>query len=226
MTATLDAPPELHSGDVMSRDEFLRRWEAMPDTKFAELIGGVVQMASPVGFDHGTTDFRMGALLGTYVAETEGVDGGSNTTWMMLQDAPQPDCHLRIEEACGGHSRVVENYLHGAPEFAVEISGTSALFDLREKLALYELAGVDEYFVVLMWEPEVRWFQREQGRFEQREIPADGIVRSRVFPGLWLDTQAILKREIRQALAVLKQGLATAEHQEFVQNLAARRASV
>ncbi len=223
MSVLLQSPPELHTGDVLSRDEFLHRWESMPNTKFAELIGGVVFMPSPVGFDHATTDVRASTLLTTYVAETEGVDSGSNCTWLMLQDAPQPDCYLRIETGCGGHSHIANNYLHGAPELAVEVSGSSASFDLHQKLALYELAGVDEYLVVLMWEQEVRWFQRDQGRLELRDVPADGIVRSSVFPGLWLDTSAIVSRDIRRALSVLKQGLATGEYAQFVEQLAARR---
>jgi hypothetical protein len=31
----------LVAGDRLTRDEFLRRWEEMPDLKKAELIGGV-----------------------------------------------------------------------------------------------------------------------------------------------------------------------------------------
>ena len=36
----------------MSGEEFLRRWEAMPDLKHAELIDGIVHMPSPVSFKH------------------------------------------------------------------------------------------------------------------------------------------------------------------------------
>lgn len=225
MTTFLQTAPSLASGDCLSRDEFLRRWEAMPDTKFAELIGGVVFMPSPVGQDHGTTDFRIGTLLGTYEVETDGVDGGTNCTWLMLQDAPHADIFLRINEDCGGHSRIQGNFFHGAPELVVEVIGSSASFDLHQKLALYELGGVDEYFVILIWEREVRWFERESGRLEAHEIPTDGIIRSKKFPGLWLDTTAILDGEKRKAMTVLKQGLVSAEHAEFVKALAARRTS-
>jgi hypothetical protein len=34
----------LHPGDYLCRDEFLRRWEAMPSLRKAELIGGIVYM--------------------------------------------------------------------------------------------------------------------------------------------------------------------------------------
>ncbi len=44
--------PALCDGDRLTRDEFMQRWEAMPDLKFAELLDGVVQMASPVSLSH------------------------------------------------------------------------------------------------------------------------------------------------------------------------------
>jgi hypothetical protein len=37
------SPPPLRDGDRLTSDEFMRRWEAMP-----ELIDGIVYMASPV----------------------------------------------------------------------------------------------------------------------------------------------------------------------------------
>lgn len=219
----LERLPTLETGETLSQDEFLRRWAAIPNLKYAELIAGVVFLLEAPELDEQDTVNQLSTLLADYIAVTEGADAGSITTWKMLQDAPQMDCHVRLEERCGGHSCVVENYRQGAPELAVEVCGSSTSFDLHQKLALYELAGVDEYFVVLMWEQEVRWFQREQGRLEQREIPPDGIVRSRMFPGLWLDTRAILDRESRRALDVVKQGIASTEHEQFVNQLAARR---
>ena len=36
--------PPLREGDRLTREEFLRRWEAMPDLKWAELIDGIVYM--------------------------------------------------------------------------------------------------------------------------------------------------------------------------------------
>lgn len=43
----------LREGDRMDAEEFLRRWEAMPELKHAELIDGVVFVASPVLMSHG-----------------------------------------------------------------------------------------------------------------------------------------------------------------------------
>ena len=47
-------PPPLKHGEQLTRDEFERRYEAMPHLKKAELIEGVAYMPSPVRTDiHG-----------------------------------------------------------------------------------------------------------------------------------------------------------------------------
>ncbi len=51
---------ELHNGDRMSRAEFLRRWEQIPELKQAELIKGVVYLASPVSTAHGSYKILLG----------------------------------------------------------------------------------------------------------------------------------------------------------------------
>jgi hypothetical protein len=50
------------------------------------------------------------------------------------------------------------------------------------------------------------------------------LYRSTVFPGLWLDPQALLKDDIDIVVKALERGLATPEHAAFVQRLAAARA--
>ena len=44
--------PPLENGDRLTRDEFERRYEAMPHLKKAELIEGVVYVPSPVRYRH------------------------------------------------------------------------------------------------------------------------------------------------------------------------------
>ncbi len=95
----------LRPGQRMTVREFLRRWESMPDVKFAELIDGVVYMPSPQTSDHGRTEIRVGTWLGIYIANTPGCDAGSQSTWLMLQSAPQPDTYLWIQPGYGGQSR-------------------------------------------------------------------------------------------------------------------------
>src|SRR5947208_98717 len=118
--------PELRPGQRLSRAEFLRRWEAMPDLKFAELIDGVVYMPSPQTSDHGVEEFDITGLLWNYVAHTPGCCGGNQSTWLMLRSAPQPDAFLWILPEYGGQSGIRRKYHAGAPELISETCYSSA----------------------------------------------------------------------------------------------------
>src|SRR6516225_9664816 len=125
-----ESPPPLVTGDKLSRDEFLRRWEAHPEIKFAELIGGVVYMPSPLSRDHGVVDSRVGTWLGVYSAWTPGTESGNNATTLMLEQAPQPEVYLRILPEHGGKSGMAGKYVQGAAELLTEVSLSSASYDL------------------------------------------------------------------------------------------------
>jgi len=49
-------------------------------------------------------------------------------------------------------------------------------------------------------------------------LPADenGVIRSRVFPGLWLAVEDLLAGNMVRVLSVLQEGLASSEQAEFV----------
>lgn len=216
--------PELVAGDFLSRREFLRRWEAMPHVKRAELIRGVVYMPSPLSWEHGSADNEVSTWIGVYKAATPGCQALSNATWLMTHDSsPQPDTSLRILPAYGGQSSNKGNFARGAPEFVGEVCLSSAAYDLHQKLSLYEEAGVREYVAILLHEGEVRWHRRKGKRFVVVPLPRDGIYRSTVFPGLWLDAAALLGGDLAHVLAVLNNGINSPEHQAFVERLAARR---
>jgi hypothetical protein len=112
--------PLLCAGDRLTRDEFERRYAALPHCKKAELIEGVVCMPSPVG--------------------------------------------------------------------------------------VYRRSGVREYLVYRVDDADVDWFVLE----------ADQVLRSRVFPGLWLDVAGLLRGDARSLHACLERGLASAEHARFL----------
>jgi hypothetical protein len=224
-TATEVRVPPLVAGDKLSREEFLRRWEAHPEIKNAELIGGIVYMSSPVTAEHGDTDNDVGTWLGAYKVATPGTAAGHNATALLLGDAPQPDVNLRVLPQFGGTSWVEGGYIHGVPELLVEVCRSSASYDLHVKLDLYEVARVPEYLAILLFEQEIRWHILAGGRYEQMPPDADGLLRSRVFPGLWLEGKALLAGNLQQVLARLQEGLQSPEHEQFVAELAARKAA-
>jgi Uma2 family endonuclease len=219
MTAPVLTPP-LREDERLTRDEFLRRWEAMPDLKWAELIDGIVHMPSPISTPHGDYHGRMFAWLAYYVADTCGCRLLPATTWLMSEDsAPQPDIALCIRPERGGQSREEGIYSAGAPELIVEISHTTITRDAGVKLRLYERNGVKEYLIVRPEMKQVIWRELSQNKYLEIAPGADGILRSRVFPGLWLETRALWDGNYAGLAAIVQQGLATPEHAEFVRKL-------
>jgi Uma2 family endonuclease len=215
--------PPLVAGEKLSREEFLRRWEALPQLKFAELIEGVVHLPSPLTYSHGSEDFLIATWFGCYAARTPGCEGGANTTWLMLEDVPQPDCFLRIRSEYGGQSGLEGGCCQGAPELIVEVCHSSKSYDLGPKLRLYRKAGVLEYITAVLAEDQIIWRRLAAGNYVSIEPGADGWLRSVVFPGLWLDPEALLRRDASRVLRVLNKGLRSLEHREFVKALKARR---
>jgi Uma2 family endonuclease len=206
----------------LSREEFERRYDAMPNLKKAELIDGVVYMPSPVRLDHhGEPHLDLGTWLGIYKWATPGVRGGDNTTARLdeLNDA-QPDLMLLIKPECGGQSRVSsDGYLEEAPEFVAEVASSSASYDLHDKLEAYRKSGVREYLVWRVLDQAVDWFRLHKKRFETVAPAKNGILRSTAFPGLWLDPDALVRGDTDQLMAVIQQGLASPEHAAFVEQL-------
>lgn len=213
----------LVNGERLTREEFLRRWEELPNLKFAELLEGVVYVPSPVSVSHGSHDGPAITWVTVYAGFTPGCEAGSNATWLMLEDAPQPDAYLRILPEYGGQSKEERGLGKGAPELVVEVGLSSAASDLGPKLRLYRAAGVQEYVNVLVEESRLIWRRLAGGDWSNIEPGEDGLLRSAVFPGLWLDPEAMLKKDVPRLLEVLQLGIQSAEHREFVAKLGARK---
>ncbi len=211
----------LENGDKLTRQEFERRYQNMPNVKKAELIEGIVYMASPLRIkSHGEPHAYIMGWLVNYVAATPNVGLADNATVLLDADnEPQPDALLRLEK--GGQSRINEDdYVEGAPELIVEIAASTASYDLHEKLKVYRRNQVQEYLVWRVYDGEFDWFRlNSEGKYIQLKPNSEGIICSQVFSGLWLDKTALLTGNLAQVLTVLQQGLVSTEHQEFVKKL-------
>lgn len=218
----LKSIPPLENGDRLTRPEFERRYHATPNVK-AELIEGVVYMASPLRHEqHGKPHSRMMTWLGVYQASTPGIDLSIEPTVRLdLDNEPQPDGVLFIEPQKGGQTRISqEGYIEGSPELIVEIAASSAAIDLGDKKRVYRRNGVLEYLVWLSYENQLYWFVLEDGEYIQLTADENNMIRSRVFPGLWLAANELLTGNMKQVLRVLQTGLESVEHQAFVEQLA------
>jgi Uma2 family endonuclease len=213
--------PPLENGDHLDQQTFHARYEAMSEDCRAELIGGIVYMASPQKLPHSKSQQMVSQWLGEYVVATPGTDTLANNTQILgPQSEPEPDGCLFVLPEYGGQVYADEDeYLNGAPELIVEIGSATESIDLNRKKLDYQKAGVREYVVLALRTQQVFWFVRQRGKYKEVPLPADGIFRSRVFPGLWLDAEAMLSGDRRRVLAALRQGLATPEHAAFVAKL-------
>ncbi|MBW3540470.1 MAG: Uma2 family endonuclease [Planctomycetes bacterium] len=223
--ADRDAVRPLVTGDRLTRAEFERRYAAMPHVKKAELIEGVVYMSTAVSFeDHGAPHAELVAWLGMYEAYTAGVGLGDNCTVRLdLDNEPQPDALLLILPDQGGQAKIIDGFIEGAPELAAEVTASTASYDLHDKLTAYRRNGVLEYIVWRVWDEAIDWFLLQEGCYDRLEPAEDGILRSRVFPGLWLDAQALSRGDMPRVLDVLHNGMKDATHAEFVQHLREHR---
>ncbi|MGD1861053.1 MAG: Uma2 family endonuclease [Leptolyngbyaceae cyanobacterium] len=210
--------PTLESGDRLTRAEFEHRYQRHTAIKKAELIEGVVYVASPVCIKrHAEPHGDLITWLGVYKAATPGITLGDNATVRLdLDNEPQPDGLLRLEAACGGQSRISDDdYIEGAPELVVEIAASSASYDLHDKLHSYRRNGVKEYLVWLVEDRAFRWYELQDGQFVEQTADANGRLTSKVFPGLWLAVAALLSGDMATVLAELQEGLQTEAHQKF-----------
>jgi Uma2 family endonuclease len=218
------AIPPLENGDMMTRAEFERRYAAMPWLKKADLIEGIVYMGSPVHSEvHSQPHGLVVTLLGVYRIATPGVTLDDNGTLRLDPDnEPQPDVMLRIDADKGGASHIsADDYVEGAPELVVEVAASSASYDLREKRRVYRRNGVREYIVWQIYDGRLDWWALREGEYQPLQPDAAGVVKSEVYPGLWLDVPALLANDPAKALATLQQGIASEEHAAFVAKLAA-----
>ena len=179
-------------------------------------------MASPLRHEqHGKPHSRVMTWLGVYQAMTSGVDLSVEPTVRLdLDNEPQPDAVLFIEPDAGGQTQISsDGYIEGSPELIVEIAASSVAIDTGSKKQVYRRNGVLEYVIWQSYENQIEWFGLMDEEYRLLSPDPDGIIRSRVFPGLWLAVEALLSNQMARVLEVLQVGLQSAEHGAFVEQL-------
>jgi hypothetical protein len=196
----------LENGDRLNRDEFERRYIAS-NIKKAELIEGIVHVASPLRFtSHGKPHSQIIGWLVTYQSMVAGLEVGIEPTVRLDDDnEPQPDAVLfRVD----GNAKIdADGYISGAPELIAEIAASTVSYDLHSKKRTYELNGVKEYIVWRTLDRQIDWFILDNGKYRELEPDGSGIIRSQEFMGLWLNVNAILTNDMSTVLKTLQTGL-------------------
>ncbi|NUM65163.1 Uma2 family endonuclease [candidate division KSB1 bacterium] len=166
------APPR----ERITFDEFC---EIIREDQKADLINGVIYMASPPTFEH---ESRAAMKLSEF-------------------NAPEPDL-MFISKArlaqCKGKA------LLGAADLVVEIiSPGSRKLDLGEKKDLYAEYGVLEYWVIDPFRQEAFFWKNHDGVWEELPVDANGVVRSAAVPEFWLRIDWLFAQELPNESAVI-----------------------
>ncbi|MDB5387485.1 MAG: hypothetical protein JWM11_3131 [Planctomycetaceae bacterium] len=217
--------PPLRDGDRMSQPEFHRRYEMIPAGIRFELIQGVVSMnAAAMKLPHNDYVSQLVTQAMLYSRRTPGVHAGAGATVILNeQNEPEPDVFLRLQPGLGGSSSNTEphgGYVQGPPEQIIEIADSTVFRDLHQKKDVYQQVGVKEYIVVCVENCEIKWFTWPEG---EREIPPDKVLRSLLFPGFWLDVEALFRLDGLRLEEVLFRGLASPEYVAFREELQGRK---
>jgi len=159
--------------------------------------------------------------LGYYVSKTPQIEISDNGTSRLDEDnEPQPDVMLLLPKHLGGTAWIDDDgYISGAPDFVCEVSASSVSIDMHAKLNAYRRNGVREYLVIRTEDQQVDWFELTKGQYQPQTPDDKGRLRSKLFPGLWLDPAALLTGNLAKLFAVIDEAVATPEHQEFVKKL-------
>jgi Uma2 family endonuclease len=202
--------PLLENGDRLHRAEFERRYTAAPDVKKAELIEGIVYVASPLRFTpHAKPHADLIGWLWTYKTAVGSIELGVEPTVRLdNENEPRPDVVLfRV----GSNATIDdEGYIVGAPELVVEISASTTSYDLHDKKRAYQRNDVKEYIVWRTFDRAVDWFVLEDSKYVTLAPDRAGILCSREFPGLWLDIENLLAGNMQMVLQTLNEGMKSA----------------
>jgi len=192
----------LENGDHLTASEFLRRLENMPELKKAELIQGIVYMASAVGFTHhAEPDGVIQGWLSFYASKSKDVRHATNSTLRLSpDDVVQPDGLLVKTDTVQFDEK---GYLSGPVEFVAEIEASSASIVAREKLDTYRRSGVKEYLLWRTRDSVIEWWHLEDDDYLLLEPDQAGNIQSREFPGLALNVEPALNLDSAGVLSAL-----------------------
>ena len=100
----------------------------------------------------------------------------------------------------------------------VEIVGSSRSYDLHQKKDVYRRNRVREFLAWNTEDNQITWWQLSEGDYHEIPRSADGLLKSSVFPGLWLDSDAPLRGDMKAVLTTLRRGLQSPENATFLEH--------
>jgi Uma2 family endonuclease len=165
---------------LFTADEFVRMAEAgiFRDNERIELIRGEIVEMSPVGPGHGAAVACLTKRLVIGVGD-RAVVWVQSSARMALDSVPQPDLALLRPRSYRRANPRPENIL-----LVVEVADSSLRYDRTDKLRLYAIAAIPEYWVASV---EGEWLEvyrspEGHGYRESRRLHRDDTIAPLTFP--------------------------------------------
>lgn len=178
----------------------------------ADLIDGVIHMASPDNTDANEVFMWLGSLMNLFVEEFDlGKVFGSRVAYELDRtNCPEPDIGF-VQKA---RLHLVERgRVKGPPDLAVEIvSPESIERDYKTKRAQNERAGVREYWIADEIEETVTLLRLNKKRKYREVRPRNGELHSEVLPGFYVRPEWLFQKRRPKLRAVLAEMLARLDH--------------
>ena len=198
--------PANQNEDLVTFEEFC---QVIQDGQKADLIDGVVYMASPDTFEANDINGFLWSLLRMYnSAKNLGgtVLGSRYACRIDALNAREPDV---VYVSLTRRALADRLGFQGGPDVVIEIvSRDSRHRDYHLKRDLYEDAGVTEYWIV---DPRERMFTAlhlEHEKFAEMPISSDGVLRSQAIAGFWLRVNWLFETPLPDDYTVLQTILA------------------
>jgi Uma2 family endonuclease len=185
MPGRLKLNPKPRTGDV-SFEEFC---QCVTEDQKADLIDGVIYMASPENTDANDLYGWLFSILRFYVAKKKlGRIFGSRVAFQLSEyNAPEPDIAFVRRDHM---DRVTRGRVHGPPDLAIEIvSPESVERDYEKKRERYQEFGVTEYWIIDEHEEHVHLLRLGRDGAYREARPRKGVLTSQVVTGFWLKTE-------------------------------------
>jgi Uma2 family endonuclease len=197
------ARPARPAADLVTVSQFYR---LVPDGQKADLLNGVIYMASPESLGSNDRVGFLSFLLRGY-NDAKQVGGRVLVSRYSFRlgkyQAPEPDvAYVRPERV----PLLTEREMKGGPDAAAEVvSRDSRSRDYRLKKRIYEKAGVAEYWIIDPLKNHAEFHRLRDGKYELVPLEGGHIFRSEVLPGFWLDVNWLFAQPLPNAYDCLQQ---------------------
>lgn len=173
------------------------------DDQKADLIDGVIYMASPENTDANQLFLWLASIMNIYARRKKlgNVYGSRVALRLDEEHGPEPDiAFVRTEHL----DLVQRGFVAGAADLAVEIvSPESVERDYERKRELYEEYGISEYWIIDEMDQSVTLLRLKKGLYHAVR-PRKGELHSKVLTGFWLRPEWLWQQPLPDEIDTLE----------------------